>query len=238
MNFIPFISTIVSFAFMAAVFYRYRQRKRIYLLLWSIGLLFYGLGTLMEALLAFHFSIAALKIWYISGAMLTAAWLGQGTFHLLVRKRNIANIFSILLGVLTLLSIILIVSSPVMGTAAAYDVSVPASEQYKGILSRDGLTLGLTIFLNLYGTVFLVGGAVYSAYLFWRKQVLFNRMIGNLLIAGGALLPATAGTFVKAGLADWLYLSELLGVILMYVGFIQATSAKEQRPNAIHAAGS
>ena len=36
-------------------------------------------------------------------------------------------------------------------------------------------------------------------------------MIGNILIAAGALMPAMAGGFVRAGLVDWLYVSELLG---------------------------
>ncbi len=82
----------------------------------------------------------------------------------------------------------------------------------------------LTILLNIYGTIALVGGAIYSAYLFWRKKVLANRMIGNLLIAAGALMPAMAGSFVKAGLVDLLYLSEFVGVVLMYAGFLLATA--------------
>jgi hypothetical protein len=32
--------------------------------------------------------------------------------------------------------------------------------------------------------------------------VLLNRMIGNVLIAAGALAPAMAGSFVKMGLVD------------------------------------
>jgi hypothetical protein len=39
-----------------------------------------------------------------------------------------------------------------------------------------------------------------------------------------------AGSFVKAGLADWLYVSELIGVLLMYVGFLQATAGKAVEP--------
>jgi hypothetical protein len=85
----------------------------------------------------------------------------------------------------------------------------------------------LTILLNIYGTITLVGGALYSAYLFWRKRVLANRMIGNILIAAGALMPAMGGSLLKAGMADWLYLSEFLGVILMYIGFLQATAKQE-----------
>ena len=68
------------------------------------------------------------------------------------------------------------------------------------------------------------GGALYSAYLFWRKQVLLNRVLGNVLIAAGALAPAMAGSFVKAGLADVLYVSELIGAILMFAGFYLSTT--------------
>jgi len=83
-----------------------------------------------------------------------------------------------------------------------------------------------------------VGGAIYSAYIFWRKRVLFNRMIGNILIAVGALMPAMGGTFLKLGLPDWLYLSEFLGVVLMYIGFIQATASKtvEEKTTVIQTA--
>jgi hypothetical protein len=34
-----------------------------------------------------------------------------------------------------------------------------------------------------------------------------------------------AGAFVRLGLVDGLYLSELVGVVLMYIGFIQSTIA-------------
>jgi hypothetical protein len=57
-------------------------------------------------------------------------------------------------------------------------------------------------------------------------------MVGNILIAIGALAPAMAGSFVKMGLVDGLYISELFGVVLMYIGFIQATTvpAAESAP--------
>jgi hypothetical protein len=93
-------------------------------------------------------------------------------------------------------------------------------------MDRHGVTLILTILLNIYGTITLVGGAIYSAYLFWRKSILADRMIGNLFIAGGALMPAMAGSFIKAGLLDWLYLSEMIGVVGMYIGFVLATKGK------------
>ncbi len=223
MHYIPMLSTVVTFIFAAAVFNRYQHRKGMHLLMWGIGLVLYGLGTLSEVLLSFTFNSLVLKIWYISGAMLTAAWLGQGTIWLLVRKPGVARWLTYALAAVSLVAIMLVLSAPVTASAATYDISQPVSGQYKDILTRSGLITALTIILNIYGTLGLVGGALYSAYLFLRKQVLINRVIGNILIAAGALMPAMAGSFVGAGMFDMLYLSELLGVILMYVGFIQAT---------------
>ena len=179
-------------------------------------------------MLSFTFSPQILKLWYLSGAMLTAAWLGQGTVYLLVRKRRVANALMLMLGIASLASIVLIISAPI-NPGVLFDTGRPISVQYKEILERSNTILLLTILLNIYGTLTLVGGALYSAYLFWKKKVLVNRMIGNILIALGALMPAMAGSFTKAGLVDFLYLSEFLGVVLMYAGFLLATSNKPSR---------
>lgn len=221
MNILPWLSTIVTFIFTVVVYNRYRQRGGIHLLLWALGLLFYGLGTLGEVILGLTYSAFVLKLWYLTGAMLTAAWLGMGTVHLLIRKGGTAMVLTWVLAGVSLLAAFLVFSAPV--NDVAYEVSRPASGQYKDILTRGGWTIFLTILLNIYGTVTLVGGAIYSAFLFWRKKVLANRMYGNILIAAGALSPALGGTFLKAGLVDFLYLSELIGAIVMFAGFILAT---------------
>ncbi len=232
MHYLPFLSTLVTFAFAAAVFRRYLIKRGPHLLLWSIGLLFFGIGTLSEVILSLTFSSIVLKLWYLSGAMLTAAWLGQGTVHLLLKKRGVALTMTVILAVVSLLAAALVLSAPLTTAGASYKLTLAISSQYKDILTRSGLTIALTILLNIYGTITLVGGAIYSAIIFWRKRVLFNRMIGNVLIAAGALAPAMAGSFVKMGLVDGLYLSELLGVVVMYIGFIQATTvpARESSP--------
>ncbi len=226
-NSLPFISTLITFGFAAAVFNRYRQRRGAHLLLWGIGLVLYGVGTFTEAYLAWQWSALALRLWYLSGAMLTAAWLGQGTAHLLVRRRNVAPGLTALLIVVSIVSAISVFTARLDG--AAFDARIPVSAQYKALLERSSLTLILTILLNIYGTLWLVGGAAWSAYLFARKQVLPHRVVGNLLIAGGALLPASAGIQIRLSLGDWLYLSELLGAALMFVGFLAATTLQEAR---------
>lgn len=227
MHYIPILSTLVTFSFTASVLARYRHKKGTHLLLWGIGLIFYGLGTLTEVILAFTFSSLALKVWYLSGAMLTAAWLGQGTIFLLVRKQGVAQALTVGLVVISLAALGLVATAPVSaGAADTFNIHQPISGQYRDILTRSGAMIILTILLNIYGTIALVGGALYSAFLFWRKRVLANRMTGNILIAAGALMPALAGSLIKAGIADLLYISELLGAVIMYVGFLQATAGK------------
>jgi hypothetical protein len=90
----------------------------------------------------------------------------------------------------------------------------------------------LTPFFNLYGTVTLVGGAAWSAWIFWRKRVLLHRTIGNVLIATGAIAPAFGGTFSRFGFSNALYVSELLGAVLMFIGFIRATTPMDGAPSA------
>ncbi len=226
MHFISVLSTLVTFAFALSVFNRYRYKRGPHLLFWGIGLLFYATGTLTTLLLSLAFNEWVLKAWYLSGAMLTAAWLGQGTVFLLVRKRGVAQALAAGLALVSLLALALVLLAPLTPAAAAFDTGAPVSSQYREILVRSAPITVLTILLNIYGTLGLVGGALYSAFLFWRKKVLAERMLGNLLIALGALMPASAGSLLNAGLIDWHSVSEFLGAVIMYLGFLQATSTR------------
>jgi uncharacterized membrane protein HdeD (DUF308 family) len=76
-----------------------------------------------------------------------------------------------------------------------------------------------TPFFNIYGLLTLVGGAIYSAYLFWRKRIMPNRVVANVLIAAGALAIGFASTLTRLGIGEYLYVGELLSAILMYAGF-------------------
>lgn len=222
MNLITALAAIIALAFAGSVFDRYRQRRGAHLLFWAFGALLFGLGVFAETILSVGFSGLALKTWYLTGAMLTAPWLGQGTVALLVRKpRWSANLTAILV-VLSLLCIELVRVAPVL--EAGFDPAIPLAEQYRDLLGRNGLMVTLTILLNVYGTLALVGGALYSSFIFWRKRVLRNRMLGNIFIAIGGLLPASGGSGILLGSFDWHSLSLLLGVIALYIGYLWATT--------------
>jgi hypothetical protein len=181
--------------------------------------------SIFSTIISFAFAISVFNRYrQRKGTHLLLWGIGQGTVHLLVRKRGVASSLTVVLTIVSLLAAVLVFTAPLTSAAASFDPRVPISTQYKEIMTRGSLTILLTILLNIYGTITLVGGAIYSAYLFWRKKVLLNRVIGNILIAAGAMMPALGGTFIRAGMVDWLYLSEFLGVILMYLGFMQATA--------------
>ena len=229
MNFIntvlPAASSIVSFFFAALVLKRYFDRRGTHLLLWGIGMIFYAIGGFCEA----YFGVLGwnewiYRIWYLVGAILVAAWLGQGTVYLLVKKRW-AHLLMVLLSLGSLFAVYRVFS-------AELDPSLLTTSMHTGseLSGHAIITPGvrmLTPIFNTYGTLTLVGGAGYSAWLFWRKRVLPNRAIGNVLIAVGALLPAFGGTFSRFGIPGALYIGELLGAILMFWGFLRSTTPDE-----------
>lgn len=222
MNWIILSTGIIGLVFAGALLERFRNRGAAHQLAWGIGALLYGLAALGEAVNGLAFSELGLRVWYLGGAMLTAPWLGQGTIYLLVRRGRIASVLGATLILISLVCVQLVWSAPV-DISAGFDPAVTLADQYRDIMDRSGLMVALTIILNIYGTLALLGGAIYSAYLFWRKRSLLHRAVGNVLIAAGALLPASGGTGVLAGMADWHSLSLLLGVLLLYAGYIIAT---------------
>lgn len=228
---LPLLSAVLSFVFAFAVMSRWNARRsHRHLLVWGIGLTFYGIGGFCEALTgAFGFNPIVLKIWYLFGAVLVAAWLGQGTIFLLARDKWVK-----------LTTIVLTVASL---AAAAAVFAAPVSPDYQAGTELTGKAFSvtwvrmITPFFNIYGTVTLVGGALYSAYLFWRKRVLPHRMIGNILIATGALAPALGGILNRFGLPG-LYLGEFVGVFLMYIGFLEASRSAITTRQPMRAAAS
>jgi hypothetical protein len=106
----------------------------------------------------------------------------------------------------------------------------------RGVLPLGAPVRLTTPFFNIYGLLTLVGGAIWSAYLFWRKRVLPNRVIGNVLIAAGALSIGFASTLTRLGYGQLLYLGELIAAILMFSGFLLAARPQpSEEPQSVKA---
>jgi len=224
-------TAIVSAALAFLVLQRFvRKGKGTHLLLWGVGLVLWALAGLCEAILAFGWSDPAFRLWYWTGALVIPPILGQGTLHLLVRRREILIVTDIVIGVLVVASLVWMFGLSL--NAAAFnpggDVSAFLTERYREILPQSAVRRVLPPLMNGYGTVLLVGGAIYSAILFLRKQIMPNRVVGNVFIAIGGIIPAFGGSLVKlaettpelTALGSTLkFASILLGVVLLFIGF-------------------
>jgi hypothetical protein len=74
-------------------------------------------------------------------------------------------------------------------------------------------------FVNLYAVVFLIGGAILSALRYSRRRETRHRMWANVLIAAGAILPGIGGTATRMGYVEVLYVTELIGLMLTWIGY-------------------
>jgi hypothetical protein len=228
---ISWATAVITGIFAVIVLARYQAKHRWHLLAWGIGLSLYSLSTLAQALLFNSFNEFVFKLWYWAGALVVALWLGQGTVFLLIRKGDRAWISFWFVVVGSLMGLVVIGLADV--NPAVYQPGVDLTEQYRDIFTATGgaktMRTILAITLNSYGTLMLVGGAIYSAFIFWRKRVLPQRMWGNVLIAVGGMLPAMGGVLILLGNPAFKYLGQLLGSILIFAGFLVATKAEVVR---------
>jgi drug/metabolite transporter (DMT)-like permease len=193
-------------------------------------------GSFAEAYFAiFGWSAIVFFLWYFFGAALNAGWIGHGTLMLLVRKRW-RHVVTGLLIVGSVAATVLMFSAMANLDPGGFNSEVAISEQYREIMppiDRGGAVRLTTPFFNIYGLITLVGGALWSAWLFLRKRVLPNRVLGNVLIAAGALSIGAASTLTRMGYGQLLYLGELVAAVLMYTGFIlagQPATEQERQP--------
>ncbi len=212
-SYIPIVTTILSVVFFIIIVKHYNEkRSRTYLLWWTIGVLCYGLGTLTESWVSlFGWSEQVFKAWYITGALLGGAPLAQGSVHLLMKPR-IANILSVVLVVVIAIAAVAVILSPI-------DSSLAETHRLSGeVLGWQWIRL-MTPFINIYAFLFLVGGAVYSALKYARQKGSQARMIGNIAIAVGGLLPGIGGSFTKFGYTEVLYVTEFIGLCFIFYGY-------------------
>jgi len=228
--FIGLATSVVAGVFTWTVLTRYFQRGGGHNLMWGVGLLLYFIAGVTETVLAFGWNEVAFRLWYWSGAIMVAAVLGQGTLHLLVRKPYVAATASVVIGVLGFATLVWMSSVPLDASkfTPGDDIGSFLTESYRAILPQSAVRRIVPPLMNIYGTVLLAGGAIYSGMLFARKQVLPNRVLGNTLIAVGGILPALGGSIIKLAetspmLSEWgsvlKYLGIFLGLLVLFAGF-------------------
>lgn len=212
-HYVPIATTVLAIPFALEIFARYRRNPdRMHLLWWALGIFTYGIGTLTESLTTLvGWREPVFRAWYISGALLGGAPLAQGTVYLLLSRR-LAHWLTIGLLSFVTVAAIAVVLSPI-------DFARVEAHRLTGSVFEWTWVRAFSPFVNLYAVVFLIGGAILSAVRYSGDPATQHRVWANVLIAAGAILPGIGGAATRAGYTEVLYVTELVGLLLMWAGY-------------------
>ncbi len=210
---LPILTTIFCLYFTGVLFRHLRARNGApHLAWWTAGVFLFGVGTCTEAYVAlWGWKEPVFRAWYISGALLGGFPLAQGTVYLLLTRKT-ANRLSLIYVPFIIGAAIFVLLTPLN-----YDLVEPRRLSAQ-VLAWSWVRL-FSPFINIYAFIFLVGGAILSAFRYKKMQDTYHRFVGNVYIAVGALLPGIGGTFTRMGYTEVLYITELIGILLIFAGY-------------------
>ena len=216
---LPILTTLCAAYFGAELFSRHLSRGGgPHLLWWGIGMLTYGLGTTTEALTTlFGWHPVVFRFWYVAGAFLGGYPLAQGSIYLLMNRR-FADLSAWVVSGVIAIGAVFVFLTPL-------DPSLAEAHRLSGKVIVWQWVRLISPFINLYAVAFLVGGALLSARRYSTDPERRGRYLGNILIACGGILPAIGGTATRFGLVEVLYVTELLGLLLIYAGYRACVAA-------------
>lgn len=212
-HFLPIVTTLIALPFAYILFQRWRTRRSsLHLIWWTAGVLLYGVGTATEAATTlFGWHEPVFRAWYISGALLGAAPLAQGSVYLHLPRRT-ADRLTVVLMTWIAIAATFVLLTPI-------DLSLTEPYRLSGRVIEWHWVRLFSPFVNLYAAVFLIGTAILSALRFRHDLATRHRAIGNALIATGAILPGIGGTATRMGYTEVLYVTELAGILLIWWGY-------------------
>jgi hypothetical protein len=216
----PAVAALVALAFAAMLARQFATRRRSYQALWAAALLMYGVASGAVAFGAANgWTSAEFRVYWALGAVLNVPFLAQGELDLLVRNRAVRSALYVLLAFVTAYTIARVRTALVDHQALAEDL--PSGKEVFG----DGSAAHrLPQLVSIPAYLVLVGGASWSAWRMRGRPELRARFWGTLLIAMGATVIAGFGSaFAALGHLLPFALSLLVGIAVMFAGFLRAS---------------
>jgi hypothetical protein len=218
---LPLCAALVALTFAALLLRSLLRRRSGEKALWGTGFVLFAVAAACEALAQrTGWSPGLFRTYYLTGGVLTVAYLGGGSAWLLLPKRA----RDVLLGGLltaTAAAVVTVALAPV--SAGALEATAHGRPPANSALG--GHAFLWAIGLNSFGSLFLIGGSLYSIL---RRQ----RVRPNVWIGGGALVVALATGLSRAGSYEFVYAGELLGIALMFSGFAFVGKKPAPKPAA------
>jgi len=222
--YLPILSTLCATFFAGVLFSRFAMKGAgPHLFWWGVGMVTYAMGTFTEAFTTLvGWNETVFRLWYIAGAFLGGYPLAQGSAYLHL-SRTAANRWAYLwVSVISIASVFVFL--------APVDASLADAHRLSGDVLQWRAVRLVSPFINIWAMVFLVGGAIVSALKFRKDARFRGRFVGNTLIAVGGLLPGIGGSMTRAGFVEVLYVTELMGLILIYLGYRSCLAAPGVEP--------
>jgi len=205
------LSTVVSSIFAAVMARRWARRRRPYQAAWAVGLAMFALANVAGALARVDGATPEeYRVFYLFGAITNVAWLALGTLYLLAPPR-VARYGLWAVMALTVVGAVAVFTSPVDLTKAIDTGRGFEASPLPRILAGIGSGVG---------SVILIGGALWSAWVFLRRRHEGRRALANVLIAVGVFIAAAGGTAAFTGASGIVEWSNLVGITLIFGGFL------------------
>lgn len=196
---------------------QFLERRRPYQAVWTLALLVFGAAAACEFIANLTgWSSLLFRLWFLFGASLSAAVLGLGSAYLFLQKRwaNLAAVGLALAGGWAAYRMLTLPLPPALALSTRPDVPPSLSAV------PPDLTAMVAV-LNSLGTLAIVAGAIWSAWLYRRSGGGY-RVASNLLIALGALILASSGSLAGVGRPEYLFAGELAGISVIFAGFLRS----------------
>jgi hypothetical protein len=222
----PLATAVIGAIFTALLLWQWGKRRRRHQAAWTVGMAIYTIAAGMEAWSEHSGSWdpSVYRVYIVLAASLVG-FLGLGTLYLIARKRLWGHLY---LGFVLVCMVVFLVGA--FADSLAMDKLVPG-------ITVGGQALGpslsfprvMSLPLNVTGSIFLFGGALYSIVHFIRRREFAYRVWANILIAAGAGVLAFIGSRARLGDTTGLYPAEMVGAALMLAGFLVAGSLEKGR---------
>lgn len=224
---LPLAAALVAVLFAAALVRRYAARRQSYEVIWALALLMYAAASLAVAFgVANGWTSGEFRIYWALGAVLNVPFLAQGELDLLIPRRGVRWALYVLLAFITAYTIAVVRTAGIDTAALAQDL--PSGKEVFG----DGTAAyRLPQLIAIPAYLVLVGGTLWSAWRMRGRPELRDRFWGTLLIAFGATIIAGFGSaFAALGHLAPFSISLLVGIAVMFIGFLRATRTAQVQP--------
>lgn len=206
----PILATIVAAMFSVATWRASRERGAA-LRVWSFALAQFAVGAgALSWGIAFEWTPATYRLFYIFGAVLNVGWLGLGTLWL-VWYRSAAIAITVALVIVSAWALAVVATTEfVPGASDAFaGEQLPAASEVMPVLVRN-----LSRWFSITGSVVVLAGLGMSMAL--------RRNAGGLaMLAAGVVVAGVASELARAGFVTVFSVGLAAGIALMYAGFVR-----------------